>query len=376
MSICVICGDYLLQSKQINTFLRSLRLQNIIILLKIMKERQIVMDLCTIFAHKVKIGCTLDEKQMEMQTLNKKADATREKDIYRVTVVGSVVNFLLLVFKFFAGIVGHSAAMLADAVHSLSDFITDIIVIVFVRISAKPEDEGHDYGHGKYETLATAIIGIFLLFVGFGIFWNGASSIYRFLQGGSLQEPGILALVAALVSIVFKEVLYQYTVFKGRKLNSQAVVANAWHHRSDAFSSIGTAIGIGGAIVLGESWSVLDPMAAVVVSFFIMKVAVQLLKPCVDELTEKSLPDEIEKEICLITENTPGVSAIHNLRTRRIGNHYAIEMHIRMDGHLTLYEAHAKASVIENKLKEKYGNETHVGIHVEPVKSADGTYRE
>ena len=131
------------------------------------------MDLCTIFAHKVKIGCTLDEKQMEMQTLNKKADATREKDIYRVTVVGSVVNFLLLVFKFFAGIVGHSAAMLADAVHSLSDFITDIIVIVFVRISAKPEDEGHDYGHGKYETLATAIIGIFLLFVGFGIFWNG-----------------------------------------------------------------------------------------------------------------------------------------------------------------------------------------------------------
>ena len=376
MSICVICGDYLLQSKQINTFLRSLRLQNIIILLKIMKERQIVMDLCTIFAHKVKIGCTLDEKQMEMQTLNKKADATREKDIYRVTVVGSVVNFLLLVFKFFAGIVGHSAAMLADAVHSLSDFITDIIVIVFVRISAKPEDEGHDYGHGKYETLATAIIGIFLLFVGFGIFWNGASSIYRFLQGGSLQEPGILALVAALVSIVFKEVLYQYTVFKGRKLNSQAVVANAWHHRSDAFSSIGTAIGIGGAILLGESWSVLDPMAAVVVSFFIMKVSVQLLKPCVDELTEKSLPDEIEKEICLITENTPGVSAIHNLRTRRIGNHYAIEMHVRMDGHLTLYEAHAKASVIENKLKEKYGNETHVGIHVEPVKSADGTYEE
>lgn len=158
----------------------------------------------------------------------------REKEIYRVTVVGSVVNLLLLVFKFFAGVAGHSAAMLADAVHSLSDFITDIIVIVFVRISAKPEDEGHDYGHGKYETLATAIIGIFLLFVGFGIFWNGASSIYDFLQGGTLQEPGILALVAAIVSIVFKEVLYQYTAYKGRKLNSQAVVANAWHHRSGA----------------------------------------------------------------------------------------------------------------------------------------------
>lgn len=135
------------------------------------------------------------------------------------------------------------------------------------------------------------------MFVGFGIFWNGASSIYRFLQGGSLQEPGILALVAALVSIVFKEVLYQYTVFKGRKLNSQAVVANAWHHRSDAFSSIGTAAGIGGAILLGDHWRVLDPVAAVIVSFFIMKVAVQLLIPCVDELLEKSLPVEVEDEI-------------------------------------------------------------------------------
>ena len=351
MSICVICGDYLLQSKQINMFLRSLRLQNIIILLKIMKERQIVMDLCTIFAHKVKIGCTLDEKQMEMQTLNKKADATREKDIYRVTVVGSVVNFLLLVFKFFAGIVGHSAAMLADAVHSLSDFITDIIVIVFVRISAKPEDEGHDYGHGKYETLATAIIGIFLLFVGFGIFWNGASSIYRFLQGGSLQEPGILALVAALVSIVFKEVLYQYTVFKGRKLNSQAVVANAWHHRSDAFSSIGTAAGI--------------------VSFFIMKVAVQLLIPCVDELLEKSLPAEVEDEILKTILSFPGISSPHHLRTRRIGSYCAIEVHVRMDGSISLEEAHETATAVENKLKRQFGKGTLVSIHVEPVKKSN-----
>ena len=177
-----------------------------------------------------------------------KQNTEREKGIYRVTVVGSIVNFLLLVFKFFAAFFGHSAAMLADAVHSLSDFVTDIIVIVFVRISAKPEDESHDYGHGKYETLATAIIGILLLFVGFGILWSGASSIYRFLQGDSLQEPGILALAAALISIVSKEVLYRYTVFKGKKLNSQAVIANAWHHRSDALSSIGTAIGIGGAI--------------------------------------------------------------------------------------------------------------------------------
>lgn len=299
----------------------------------------------------------------------------REKAIYQVTWAGSFVNFLLVVFKFIAGILGHSAAMIADAVHSLSDFATDIVVLIFTRISNKPQDKNHDYGHGKYETLATAIIGIVLFAVGAGICWNGLRAIQTVWQGGRLPVPGMLAFAGAIISIVSKELIYRYTIHVGRKINSSAVIANAWHHRSDAFSSIGTAMGIGGAIALGESWNVLDPMAAVIVSFFIMKVSVQLLKPCVDELTEKSLPDEIEKEICLIAENTPGVSAIHNLRTRRIGNHYAIEMHVRMDGHLTLYEAHAKASVIENKLKEKYGNETHVGIHVEPVKDADGTYR-
>ena len=300
----------------------------------------------------------------------------REKAIYQVTWAGSFVNFLLVVFKFIAGILWHSVAMIADAVHSLSDFATDIVVLIFTRISNKPQDKSHDYGHGKYETLATAIIGIVLFAVGAGICWNGLRAIQTVWQGGHLPAPGMLAFAGAIISIISKELIYRYTIHVGRRINSSAVIANAWHHRSDAFSSIGTAIGIGGAILLGESWSVLDPIAAVVVSFFIMKVSVQLLKPCVDELTEKSLPDETEKEICLITENTPGVSAIHNLRTRRIGNHYAIEMHVRMDGHLTLYEAHAKASVIENKLKEKYGNETHVGIHVEPVKSADGTYEE
>lgn len=294
--------------------------------------------------------------------------SSREKGIYKVTIVGSIVNFLLLVFKFFAGIAGHSAAMLADAVHSLSDFITDIVVIVFVRIAGKPEDKGHDYGHGKYETLATAIIGLLLLCVGFGIFWNGASSIYTFLRGGQLESPGVVALVAALVSIVSKEILYQYTVIQGKKLNSQAVIANAWHHRSDALSSIGTAIGIGGAILLGDHWRVLDPVAAVVVSFFIMKVSVRLLIPCVDELLEKSLPEDVEKEIEQTVLSFPGVSQPHHLRTRRIGNYYAIELHVRMDGKITLEEAHSTATDIENKLKEMFGKGTHVGIHVEPTK--------
>lgn len=292
----------------------------------------------------------------------------REKEIYKITIVGSGVNFLLLVFKFAAGILGHSAAMLADAVHSLSDFVTDIIVLVFVRISNKPQDKGHDYGHGKYETLATAIIGLLLLIVGFGILWNGASSIYAFARGEELEEPGMVALIAALLSIVLKEILYRYTVIKGKKLNSQAVIANGWHHRSDALSSIGTAVGIGGAILLGDHWRVLDPVAAVIVSFFIMKVAVQLLIPCVDELLEKSLPDDVEKQIEQALLSFPGVSEPHHLRTRRIGSYCAIEVHVRMDGQISLEAAHATATAIENKLKEMFGEGTLINIHVEPKK--------
>ncbi|MCI7070574.1 MAG: cation diffusion facilitator family transporter [Bacteroides pyogenes] len=293
----------------------------------------------------------------------------REREIYKATIVGSVVNLLLLVFKFTAGIVGHSAAMIADAVHSLSDFVTDVIVIVFVRISNKPQDKGHDYGHGKYETMATVIIGLLLLAVGFGLLWTAASSIYAFfVKGESPGEPGMVALIAALVSILFKEVLYRYTVRVGRKVGSQAVVANAWHHRSDALSSVGAAIGIGGAILLGDGWQVLDPVAALVVSFFIMKVSVELLVPSVEELLEKSLPDEVEQQIEETLLSFPGVSEPHHLRTRRIGSYYAIEVHVRMDGRMSLEEAHDKTTAIECRLKEMFGRSTLINIHVEPLK--------
>lgn len=296
------------------------------------------------------------------------SDSVRENKIYKVTITGSFVNFILVAFKFVAGIFGHSSAMIADAIHSLSDFVTDIIVLVFVRISNKPVDKGHDYGHGKYETMATAVIGGILLLVGFSVLWNGASKILLFINGGALESPGIFALAAAILSIIAKEILYRYTVIEGKKLNSQVVIANAWHHRSDVLSSIGTAIGIGGAILLGTHWRVLDPVAAVIVSLFIIKVAIQLLIPCLEDLLEKSLPDNIETEIIDIVTSFDGVCQPHNLRTRRIGNHYAIEIHIRMDGNLSLREAHRTATAIENKLKQQYGQGTHVGIHVEPIK--------
>ncbi len=292
----------------------------------------------------------------------------REKEIFRVTWIGSIVNFGLLVFKFVAGIVGHSAAMVADAVHSLSDFVTDIVVIAFVRISGKPEDEDHGYGHGKYETLATAIIGIVLFFVGVGILVNGATTVADTLGGQPLEAPSLIALVAAAASIILKELLYRYTIHAGKRLRSQAVVANAWHHRSDAFSSIGTLVGIAGAIFLGERWRILDPIAAIVVSAFIIKVAIQLLKPCVDELLECSLPAEVETRIREIILSFPAVSAPHHLRTRRIGNHIAIEVHVRMDGATPLAAAHSVATDIEQRLKAEFGEDTHIGIHMEPVK--------
>ncbi len=297
-----------------------------------------------------------------------KESILRERAVSHATVLGGVVNIVLVICKFAAGIYGRSAAMIADAVHSLSDLATDVVVLVFVHISNKPEDRGHDYGHGKYETLATLLIGAALLIVGFGILWGGAGQIWRFFHGEQLQSPGWIAFWAALVSIVSKEILFQYTRRVGRRVESPALIANAWHHRSDAFSSIGTAVGIGGAIVLGENGRILDPIAAVIVSLFIIHVAIKQLKPCLNELLESSLPDEVEQQIVRTALSVEGVSHVHHLRTRRIGSHYAIDMHVRMNENLSLRCAHDKSTQIEKKLKELYGMNTYISIHVEPEK--------
>ena len=293
----------------------------------------------------------------------------REREIYKVTLVGSAANVLLTVFKFVAGLLGHSAAMTADAVHSLSDLLTDAVVLFFVRISAKPEDCGHDYGHGKFETLATSLIGIALAMVAIGIGWHGGTALWKWWHGAELPAPGMLALWAALVSVVLKELVYQYTVRRGRKLNSPAVEANAWHHRSDALSSLGTLAGIGGAIALGDRWTVLDPLASLVVAFFILRMACKMLYRGVEELMEASLPDEVEREIIDIVTSFPDVCDPHHLRTRRIGSRYAIELHIRMDGAITLAAAHARTCEIEHALKSRFGDSTHITLHVEPVKN-------
>lgn len=292
----------------------------------------------------------------------------REHRIYFVTLMGSVVNVVLLVFKFMAGILGGSAAMIADAVHSLSDFLTDIVVVLFVKISSKPEDKDHDYGHGKYETLATSFIGVALLCVGLYILYSGSYRTWAAFNGAPIEQPGIVALLAALFSIMLKEWTYRFTVKVGKEVQSQAVIANAWHHRSDSLSSIGTAIGIGGAIFLGKDWAVLDPIAAVVVSIFIIRTAAMLVSGALDELLEKSLPDAEERQIAEIVQSEPEVSGMHHLCTRRIGSRIAIEMHLRMPGDISLNESHAHATNIERKLRSHFGERTHINIHVEPLK--------
>ena len=292
----------------------------------------------------------------------------REKEIYRVTLIGTAVNAVLIVLKFIAGIVGRSSAMVADAVHSLSDFITDVIVLIFVKIAGKPRDKGHEYGHGKFETLATLIIGLILSIAGIALMVNGIEKVIHSLGGGVLPQPTPIALIIALFSIGSKEWLYRFTLKRGREVNSQAVIANAWHHRSDAVSSVGTLIGIAGAMFLGERWRILDPIAAIVVSVFIIKSGYDIMRPCIDELLEASLPEEQEREIMRLIKSVPGIINVHNFRSRRIGNEIAVDFHAAMDGSQSLFEAHAKASMAERAIRDKFGEGSIINVHMEPLK--------
>ena len=296
----------------------------------------------------------------------------REQQIYRATWVGFFANLFLSVGKIAAGILGRSGAMIADGIHSISDFFTDLVVMVFVKVSAMPKDDDHDYGHGKFETLATIIIGLALFAVAAGIFWKSIKLVVAVANGQTIEPPEAIALVAAAVSIAVKEALFHYTRRIGEKVGSQVVVANAWHHRSDALSSIGTLLGIGGAYFLGQKWAVLDPIAAIIVSLLIAKVAYDLIKPGIGEMLERSLPKEQEDEIEAIVLSNKHFSDVHNLKTRRIGSGIAIELHVRVPGSMTVCEAHKATDDVEHRLREHYGQHTQVILHVEPKRELGG----
>lgn len=290
----------------------------------------------------------------------------REKKIRNVTLWGALVNLVLTGLKLLAGVLGHSAAMLADGLHSLSDLLSDAVVLIFTHISSKGEDRDHSFGHGKFETFATLIVSVMLIVVGAGLMKSGVCSIINVLHGEVLPSPGYIALAAAAISIISKEILFKVTSKVGRNVESPIVIANAWHHRSDAMSSVGSLIGIAGAMLLGSKWTILDPLAACAISIAIIVVAVKMGLPSIEELLEASLPEDVEYEIRETASAVPGVRNIHALKTRRNGVSYIIDAHILVDPQISVVESHEIASQVENALSSRYGKETQVNIHVEP----------
>lgn len=294
----------------------------------------------------------------------------RQKTVTRVTLWGAIGNLLLTAFKLIAGIMGQSAAMIADAIHSLSDLISDFIVIIMVRVSSKGVDKSHDYGHGKYETLATTIIALILLLVGCELLITGSEKIYQTIQGEPQPMPHPIALYAAIISVALKEFLYQWTNRVGKKINSPALISNAWHHRTDALSSIASAIGIGGAILLGGQWAVLDPIICCLISVFIIVVALKMISPAIHELTEGSLPEDTENQISDIIKGVKGVKDVHSLKTRRNGTSIILSTHIVVSPSMSVAEAHHITVVAEKALRQQFGDTTQISIHVEPSKDA------
>lgn len=294
----------------------------------------------------------------------------RAQEIRKITVIGAIVNIILTLLKIIAGVFGRSAAMVADGIHSLSDLLSDIVVLAFTHISSKGKDKDHSFGHGKFETLATLIVSVILAAVGGRLMVNGVKSIIEAINGNSIPVPGTIALWAAIISIVSKEILYQATIRTAKRANSPVAMANAWHHRSDALSSIGSLAGIAGAMVLGENWTILDPIASCCISIAIIIVAVKMALPSLEELLETSLPDEIEKDIISVANSVQGVENIHELKTRRNGISYIIDAHIVVNPRISVTEAHNIATDVENAIREKYGNETQINTHIEPDKES------
>lgn len=286
----------------------------------------------------------------------------------RVTWVGFAVNALLAALKIAAGIIGRSGAMVADGIHSLSDFITDVIVIVMIGVSRRKANKNYQYGYGKYETLATLLIGGALGIVAIMLFVAGLDKVIDVVRGESLEKPGMIALWMALISIISKEWLFRYTRLWGRRINSAAVIANAWHHRSDAFSSLATLAGIAGAIFLGSHWRVLDPLASMIVSVFILIAAFNIARPAIKELLDASLPPEITRPLRDAIRETPGIITYHHFRSRRNGPRIIIDVHIKVAPDISVEQGHAIASDVERKLKKDFGQSMITNIHIEPYK--------
>lgn len=302
----------------------------------------------------------------------KKELSLRTKQAVKVTALGLAANFLLVIAKILAGIFGRSSAMTADGLHSLSDSISDVFLLFGFRIADKPPDDSHNYGHGKVETLLTALISLVILGAGLLILANGSALIFDHILGGErLVRPTWIALIAAFISIITKEILFVITKKAGEKTNNEALIANAWHHRTDSLSSVASLFGIAGAVFLGEQWIVLDPLAAILVAIFILTIGSKLLVKSVKEMLETSIGEEKKQELIKTIGSVEGVIGFHKLKTRKIGNYFALDVHIEVNRYLNIIQAHDIATDVEKELKQKFGNDNVISVHVEPYAHGD-----
>jgi cation diffusion facilitator family transporter len=286
---------------------------------------------------------------------------TRERYVRKVTWIGLLTNIGLSGLKFAAGYFGRSQALIADAIHSLTDTTTDIAIIAGSHYWSRPADEDHPYGHRRLETLVTAFIGIMLVAAGIGIGWEAISTLHK----KQTASPGWIAFYAAMASIVVKEVLYRWTAAVGKKIKSPALAANAWHHRTDAISSLPVLIAVGGALIF-PTWSFLDRVGAVIVSIFILHAAMKIIWPAVSELIDAGVPEEIQKKIMGIASNTMGVREVHAIRSRYISSSIQIDLHIVVDGNISVREGHTIADSVEDNIIGGIPEVLEVVVHVDP----------
>jgi len=296
--------------------------------------------------------------------MTKVYDLKRDQYIRKITWIGLILNLFLSVLKFWAGVVAASQTLLADAVHSLSDCTTDVAVIVGSYYWSKPADENHPYGHRRLETLVTVFIGIVLCSAAIGIVWKAITT----LNEPPAAPPGWLALFVVLFSIISKEILYRWTAAIGKRIKSPALVANAWHHRTDAISSIPALLAIGGAIIL-PAWTVLDHMGAVVVSIFIFQAALKIAWPGLREMAETGASEETLDRIRVIVCQNEAVVQVHGLRTRYVGNNLQVDMHVVVDGSITVARGHDIAEDVKARILEENMDVLDVVVHIEPRES-------
>ena len=310
------------------------------------------------------------ERKMTVDKIKTEKDKEHESIAISISVVSIVANIILAVLKLAAGIIAHSGAMISDAVHSASDVFSTFVVIGGVKMAGKAEDSDHPYGHDRLESVAAIILAAALAVTGAGI---GIAGIRSIINSKEIVMPGVLALIAAIVSIVVKEAMYWYTRNGAKKIGSDALMADAWHHRSDALSSVGSFIGIGGALL---GYPILDPLASVIICIFILKVAADIFKEAINKMIDKSCDEEVENLMRRMVLSHEDIISLDLIRTRMFGSKVYVDIEFSADGNMTLYEAHAIAEHIHDEMEEKFPDVKHCMVHVNPVEADHSVAKE